>query len=205
MERYISVSEASKILGVHRITILKWIRQGKIRAYMLSNRWRIPYSEIEKLLKGFPTYQRVAIYCRVSNTNQKDDLERQEQALKEYVISKLRIKDYIVIKDIGSGLNTNRKGLKRLIELARKRQIDAVVVAYKDRLSRFGFEYLEELFKSYGVSVIVAFQEEPKEYMQEIVEDLIAIITSFAGKIYGKRSRKYKKVIEDANKLFKDC
>jgi len=205
MERYISVSEASKILGVHRVTILKWIRQGKIRAYMLGNRWRIPYSEIERLLKGFPTYQRVAIYCRVSNINQKDDLERQEQALKEYVISKFGIKDFIVIKDIGSGLNTNRRGLKKLIELARKRQIDGIVVAYKDRLTRFGFEYLEELFKSYGVPVIVAFQEKPKEYMQEIIEDLIAIITSFAGKIYGKRSKKYKRVIEGANRLFKDC
>ena len=62
MERYLSISEACKILGIHRVTLIKWIRQGKIRAYMLGNRWRIPYSEIERLLKGFPVYQRVIIY-----------------------------------------------------------------------------------------------------------------------------------------------
>ncbi len=199
-----SISEASRILGVHRVTLLKWIRQGKVRAYMLGNRWRIPYSEIERLLKGFPIIVRVAIYCRVSNVDQRDDLERQEQVLKEYVTTKLGVKDYIVIKDVGSGLDTNRKGLRTLIELARKKQIDAVVVAYKDRLTRFGFEYLEELFKAYGVQVIVAFQSEPKEYLQEIIEDLIAIITSLARKIYGKRSHKYKKVIANAEKLFRD-
>ena len=71
-----------------------------------------------------------------------------------------------------------------------------MVVAYKDRLTRFGFEYLEGFFKAYGVKVIVAFQEEPRNYMQELVEDLVAIITSYAAQIYGRRSKKYKKVVK---------
>ena len=80
--------------------------------------------------------------------------------------------------------------------MARRRQVDAVVVAYRDRLARSGFEYLEELFKAYGVKVVVAFQEEPRDYMQELVEDLVAIVASFAARIYGRRSKKYKKVVK---------
>jgi len=70
----------------------------------------------------------------------------------------------IAIKDIASGLKGDRRGLRKLVEMTRKRQIDAVVVAYKDRLTRFGFTYLKELFEAYGVRVIVAFHEEPKDY-----------------------------------------
>ncbi len=68
--------------------------------------------------------------------------------------------------------------------MARKRQIDAVIIAYKDRLTRFGFSYLVELFKAYGVQVVVVFHEEPKDYCRELIEDLIAVVTSFAGRIY---------------------
>ncbi len=76
-------------------------------------------------------------------------------------------------------MKEDRRGLKKLIELAKRRQIDAVVVAYKDRLTRFGFEYLVELFKAYGVNVIVAFQDEPKDYMQELVEDFVEIVNFY--------------------------
>jgi len=110
-------------------------------------------------------------------------LERQVASLEEYVRKHFPQAEYIVIKDVASGLKENRKGLRKLIDLARRRQIDAVVVAYRDRLTRFGFTYLEELFKAYGVRVVVAFQEEPKDYMQELVEDLIEIVISFADKI----------------------
>jgi predicted site-specific integrase-resolvase len=109
----------------------------------------------------------------------------------------------IEIKDISSGLKEDREGLKKLIELAKIRQIDAVVVAYKDRLTRFGFEV--KLFKAYGVNVIVAFQEEPKDYVQELMEDFVEIVKSFAPRIYGHRSRKYEKVVKCVENLKKDC
>jgi len=123
-------------------------------------------------------------------------LERQITSLEDYVRRHFPQVEYIVVKDVASGLKEDRRGLRKLIVMARKRQIDAVVVAYKDRLTRFGFTYLKELFEVYGIKVIVAFHEEPKDYYQELVEDLIAIVTSFASRIYGKRSRKYKKVVE---------
>lgn len=76
--------------------------------------------------------------------------------------------------------------MRKLIKMARKRQIDAVVVAYEDRLTRLGFTCFKELFKTYGVRIIVAFHEEPKDYHQELVEDLVTIVANFASKIYGK-------------------
>jgi len=101
-------------------------------------------------------------------------------------------------------LKEDRRGLKELLELAKRRQVDVIVVAYKDRLTRFGFEYLVE-FKAYGVNVIIAFQEEPKDYMQELVEDFVEIVKSFASRIYGHRSHKYEKVVKCVEDVEKNC
>ena len=94
-------------------------------------------------------------------------------------------------------MKEDRRGLKKLIELAKRRQIDAVV-AHKDRLTRFGFEYLVE-FKAYGVNVIVASQDD-KDYMQELMEDFVGIVKSFASRIYGQECEKVVKCVEDVEK-----
>ncbi len=205
MEKLYKLSEFARLIGVSRSGVIKWIKEGKIRAVNIHGRWYIPESELERLVKGYYAgLKRIAIYARVSGNTQKDDLERQIASLKDYVKKHFPQAEYIVIKDIASGLKEDRRGLWKLVEMARKRQIDAIVVAYKDRLTRFGFTYLKELFEAYGVKVILAFHEEPKDYYQELVEDLIAIVTSFAGRIYGKRSRKYKKVVEVVEQAIKD-
>jgi len=204
VERYLTPSEVAEIFGMSRSGVIKWIREGKIKAIEVNGRWRIPYSEIERLLSGGGRVKQVALYARVSSNKQKDDLERQLVALREWVRKTLGGVSVIEVKDIGSGLKEDRRGLKKLIELAKKRQIDAVVVAYKDRLTRFGFEYLVELFKAYGVNVIVAFQEEPKDYMQELVEDFVEIVRSFASRIYGHRSHRYEKVMKCVEDVEKD-
>lgn len=205
MEKLYKLSEFAKLIGVSRSAVIKWIKEGKIRAINIHGRWYVPESELERLVKGFYAgFKRIAIYARVSSNTQKDDLERQISSLEDYVRKHYPQVEYIVVKDIASGLKEDRRGLRKLIEMARKRQIDAIVIAYKDRLTRFGFTYLKELFEAYGVRVIVAFHEEPKDYYQELVEDLIAIVTSFAGRIYGKRSRKYKRVVEAVEQAVKD-
>jgi len=204
VERYLTPSEVAEIFGMSRSGVIKWIREGKIKAIEVNGRWRIPYSEIERLLSGGGRVKQVALYARVSSNKQKDDLERQLVALREWVRKTLGGVSVIEVKDIGSGLKEDRRGLKKLIELAKKRQIDAVVVAYKDRLTRFGFEYLMELFKAYGVNVIVAFQEEPKDYMQELGEDFVEIVRSFASRIYGHRSHRYEKVMKCVEDVEKD-
>ena len=88
--------------------------------------------------------------------------------------------------------------------MAKRKEVQAIVIAHRDRLTRFGFEYLKTLFKILGVDVYVAFQEEPKDYVQELVEDFIEIATSFASRIYGKRSKKYKEVVSCIGEVVKD-
>jgi putative resolvase len=106
-----------------------------------------------------------------------------------------------VLKDIASGLNTQRKGLLKLFKLVEGRSVDIVLITYKDRLTRFGFEYIEEFFSTMGVKIEVVFGEEPKDDAQELVEDLISITTSFAGKIYGIRSHKKTLLVQGVRKL----
>jgi len=203
-ERYLSTREFAKLLGVSRVTVIKWIKSGRITAYSVHGKWRIPYSEVERVLRGVQRVRRVAIYARVSSNTQKNDLERQVEALKLWVSKNFPNAEYIIVTDVASGLNEDRRGLRKLIEMARGREIQAVVVAYRDRLTRFGFEYLKTLFKILGVDVYVAFQEEPKEYVQELVEDFIEIVTSHASRIYGKRSKRYREVVKCIGEAFKD-
>jgi len=208
MERLLTLKEACRLLGVHPNTLRKWDKQGKIRVVRtVGGRRRIPESEVKRLMgiKEIDVSRRAAIYVRVSSHDQKQkgDLERQKQHLLKYA----RTRNYevaAILEDVASGLDENRKGLNKLFNMVDRREIGVVIVSFKDRLTRFGFEYLEELFKAYGVPIIVAFQEEPKDYYQELVEDLLAIVTSFAGRIYGKRSHKYKKVVKAVEQAVKD-
>jgi excisionase family DNA binding protein len=202
-KRYLSVREFAEHLGVSRSTVISWIKSNKIIAYNVHGRWRIPYSEVEKILRGVQRIRRLAIYARASSSAQKDDLERQVEALKLWTARNFPQAEYTVVTDIASGLNEDRSGLRKLIEMARRREIDAVVVAHEDRLTRFGFEYLKTLFNALGVELFVAFEEEPKGYRQELVEDFVEVVTSFAAKIYGKRSRKYKEVVSFIEELVK--
>ena len=209
MERHYSTREVCEILGIANRTLRRWIKEGKIRAININGRWRIPESEVKSLLGQpveeiiTPKIARVVIYTRVSGTNQREELENQIEALKKYV-EQNNWKLVGVVKDIASGLKEDRRGLWKLVEMAKRHEFDILLVAYKDRLTRFGFKYLEELFKAYGVKVMVAFQEPPKDFYQELVEDLIEIVTSFASRIYGKRSHKYKKVVEAVEQAIKD-
>ncbi|MCE4621621.1 MAG: IS607 family transposase [Desulfurococcales archaeon] len=209
MERHYSTRQVCEILGIANRTLRRWIKEGRIRAVNINGRWRIPESEVKRLLGQtvekveVPRVARVVIYARVSGANQKSELENQIEALKRYVEQNGWMLVGIV-RDVASGLKEDRRSLWKLLEMAKKHEFDVLLVAYKDRLTRFGFRYLEELFKAYGIKVVVAFQEPPKDFYQELVEDLIEIVTSFAAKIYGKRSHKYRKVVEAVEQAVKD-
>ncbi len=203
-ECYLNTREFARVLGVSRVTVIKWIKKGRIVAYSVHGKWRIPYSEVERLLKGVQRVRRVAVYARVSSNTQKSDLERQVESLKLWVYKNLPGTEYVVVTDIASGLNEDRRGLRKLIEMAKRKEIQAVVVVYRDRLTRFGFEYLKTLFNTLGVDVYVASWEEPKDYIQELVEDFVEIVTSLASRIYGKRSKRYKEVVKCIGEAVKD-
>ena len=92
----------------------------------------------------------------------------------------------------------------KLFNYVANKQVDVVVITYRDRLTRFGFKYLEYFFKQYGVRIEIVYGEGPKDAYQELVEDLIAIVTSFAGKLYGMRSRKRKQLVQGFKKLIEE-
>ena len=205
-ERLLPPREACRRLGISFITLKRWIYSGKLRAVRTpTGRWMVPESEIERIISGREGVKevRAIIYTRVSSSDQKKDLERQIQYLTQYCSAKgYRVVD--VLSDVASGLKANRRGLLKLFNYVVNRQVDVVVVTHKDRLTRFGFEYLEYFFKHYSVRIEVVYGEEPKDAYQELVEDLIAIATSFAGKLYGMRSHKKKRLVQGFRKLLEE-
>ena len=132
-------------------------------------------------------------YARVSSKKQTDDLERQVNNLKIYLDNKY--KSYDIITDIGSGINYTKKGLHLLIEKINKKEVDIIVVLYKDRLLRFGFELVEYFARINNVKIEV-LDKINKTQDEELVEDLIQIITTFSCKIQGKRKAKTKEILE---------
>jgi len=189
-------------LGVSKPTLIRKIKSGDIKAYRVGREYRIPESEIKRLLEG-KTFDKVVIYARVSSRDQKDDLERQIEYLKNYCSSK-GYKVAKILTDISSGLNENRKGLKQLFKLVESGEVGKVITTHRDRLTRFGFKYLEQYFNSHGVEVEVIFDDEEKTPEKELVEDLLAIVTSFAGKLYGMRSHKKKRLVEAVKNALRD-
>lgn len=105
-----------------------------------------------------------------------------------------------VLSDVGSGLNENRKNFLRLLDMVFERKISKVIVAYEDRLTRFGFETLKRVFSAFGTEIEVINHEE-KTPQEELVEDLITIVSHFAGRLYGLRSHRYREVVEGVKKL----
>jgi len=198
--------EVCQRLGISYPTLSRWVREGRIKAVRTAGGvFRVPESEVRRIAEGLPISKevRAVIYARVCSSGQESDLERQIQYLTQYCTSKgYRVVD--VLSDVASGLKTDRRGLLKLFNYVVNRQIDAVVVTYRDRLTRFGFEHLEHFFKQYGVRIEVVFGEEPKDAYQELVEDLVEIVTSFAGKLYGMRGRKKKRLVDGFKKLLEE-
>jgi len=199
------MKEASRILGVSVRRLQIWNKQGKIRCVRTpGGRRRIPESELKRILgvKEADVSRRAVIYARVSSYDQKQkgDLERQKRSLLDHAKSK-GYEVVATLEDVASGLNENRKSLSKLSDMVERRKIGVVIVAFKDRLTRFGFRYLERYFTSQGVRIEVVNGEEPKDVYQELVEDLIALVSSFAGKLYGLRSHKYRRVMDGVKQL----
>ena len=133
------------------------------------------------------------IYCRVSNTKQQADLKRQETILREYCVSNGIIPDK-VISDIASGMNENRKGLHELIGLVKDGKVKTVYVSYKDRLTRFGFDYFAYMFNLFGTEIKVVNLTSEEDFQQELTQDFISILHHFSMKLYSNRRKELKKL-----------
>jgi predicted site-specific integrase-resolvase len=197
-KKYVGGREASEILGVHQRTLYQWDEKGLIETIRTPGNKRL--YNVEKYLKEknkcndcidldeLDNKEKLKIcYVRVSSNGQKDDLERQKKLMTE------KYPKYIIIEDIGSGLNLNKRGIKKIIHLAIEGKIKEVVVAYRDRLTRFGFEFLEELIEKYSGGKIIVLNEKDKlEPEEELVKDMMSIMNVYVAKMNGLR--KYKTI-----------
>ncbi|RLI19008.1 IS607 family transposase [Candidatus Bathyarchaeota archaeon] len=184
------MKEAAEYTGLHPNTLRKYIDRGLIKGVRIGTHRFVEKTELDRIMGRLPSPEdnTAIIYARVSTRKQAEYLKRQRERLIDYCKNKgLKIVD--IIEDIGSGLNERRRGLKKLLKLIREGKAKKVVVEYEDRLARFGLGYLKEIFDDYGVELVVVNQES-KSPEEELVKDLIAIVTSFSGRIYGKRGAK---------------
>lgn len=188
----LSIGKFAKSLGVSIQTLRNWDKEGKLKpTYVTENGYRY-YSE--DLLNKFRNIKNVnkikkknILYARVSTKNQKDDLNRQIDNLKQYAYSKGY--SFEIITDIGSGINYKKEGLLKMINLVECGEVDRIIVLYKDRLIRFGYDLIEYICKLNDTKIeIVDNSTISKE--RELTEDLIQIITVFANRLYGARSKK---------------
>jgi predicted site-specific integrase-resolvase len=210
MNKYIGKKETLEILGISAMTLLKIEKENKIeiiktigghRKYNVEKFINDNKKESEKIEKidnikkkdndqesNKKKERKNICYVRVSTVGQKSDLEHQKAYMKE------KYKDYEIIEDIGSGINFNRKGLKKIIKLGINGNINKLVVAYKDRLTRFGFELIEEIIKEYSNGeIIIENDKKIKEPEEELVYDVLQILNVYTAKMNGLRKYKNKK------------
>ena len=173
------LSQYAKKMGVSYKTAFRWWRAGKLDAYQLDTgtiivRDDLPLSEAAS---------GIALYARVSTVGQKADLDRQVERLKTYAAAKGYQVSHVV-QEIASGMNDHRP---KLLKILTDKQIGVIVVEHQDRLTRFGANYIEQLLQMQGRRIEVLF---PSDTNHDLVDDFIAVITSMASRIYGRRHSK---------------
>jgi putative resolvase len=189
MDKFVSRKEVLKVLGVHYHTLYRMIERKEIEYIDMGNKFLF---NLDKYLRDKGVNNKIKkkiCYCRVSSQKQKEDLERQIEFMKE------KYPGYEIISDIGSSLNLNRKGLVKILDMAIEGEIDELVIAYKDRLARFGFDMIENLIHKYSKGkIVIVNREKEKTPMEEVSEDIISIMNVYVAKINGLR--KYKTQME---------
>ena len=199
MDELIDIKKASEILCVNTKTLRRWDDEGKLKALRtIGGHRRYKVKDIEALVGEITqnSKRNVFIYCRVSTRKQKDsgNLERQKDRLIKYCNDK----QYNVVniyEEVASGLNDSRRELTKMFR--RLDEVNSIVVEYSDRLARFGYSYLKEFAKSFNVEIEAIEQTKKLEPNEEMVNDLVSIVTCFSARLYGARGgRKAKKDIE---------
>jgi|SRR6266487_4497669 len=179
-QKLLRVGAAAHELGLHPMTVRRWIKAGRIGVVQVGREVRVPRSEIERIVGS--------IDGRVSGQGQKDDLETQLERLQAWAKTERKGQETLVLSDIGSGLKAGRRHLQRLLKLVCEDKVAQVVITSEDRLTRFGQAFLETLFSCFDVTLTVLEPGEEKTPEQELTDDLLALIASFSGRLYGMRS-----------------
>jgi predicted site-specific integrase-resolvase len=206
MSRLLSIGEASKELGVAISTLRRWEISGRIQAeHTVGGHRRY---DISKLRPGVfraeaITCRKTIAYARVSSHDQKDDLERQKQVLELYCARQGWT--FEVISDLGSGMNYHKKGLRRLLNSILGGDVGRLVITHKDRLLRFGAELVFAICEAKQVEVVVLNQGEDTSFEEDLAKDILEIITVFSARLYGSRSRKNQKILENIKSAVEDA
>jgi len=204
MKKILKIKEVANLIGVTYKTLHRWDEEGKLPSLHMTKGTRRYDSELvgrflgqynPESIKDRP----VCIYVRVSSHEQKQkgDLERQKNRMVEYCAKNGYKLDYI-LEDIGSGLSGSRPKLLKLFKLVEERKISKVIIEHKDRLTRFQFNVFEEFFGAFDVKIEYVDDGKNLPYEQEFANDIMALISSFSGKFYGKRSGERRKINKDS-------
>jgi len=189
----LTISEAAKLKGVSVSTLRRWESEGKLIPERTVNGHR-RYT-ISQLLGVKENLSYTVGYCRVSSHDQKKDLERQKEVVELFCAQNGWPVE--IIDDLGSGLNYNKKGLKRLIRLIVDSKVERLVLTHKDRLLRFGSELIFSLCEQFGTEVVIINRTEDSTFEEDLAQDVLEIITVFSARLYGSRSHKNRKIVEE--------
>ena len=198
MENTYNTAEAAKYLGFKVKTLQKWDREGRlIPAYRTKTNRRVyTQSQLDEFigLRTQDTRTRIIAYCRVSSTAQKPDLANQLEVMKAYCI-KAGLSEVEYVSEIGGGLNFERKKFLEIMDAVERYEVKMLIIAHKDRLARFGFEYFRHFLAKHNCELVI-LNDEKMSPEQEMVEDLMTIIHCFSSRLYGLRN--YRKSLKEA-------
>lgn len=192
------IGEFAERIGRSASTVRRWEVEGRITARRSPSGQRF-YTDADVhavLTPGFTrTDRKTVVYCRVSSANQRTDLKSQVTAMEQFCLARgLPVDEWV--SEIGGGMNLTRPKLLALMSQIRAGQVATLVIAHKDRLARFGYDYLEHEAKTAGCDILVANQEALSP-QQEMVQDLLAIVRTFSCRLYGLR--RYEKTLKADN------
>ena len=190
--------DVHKLTRLHRNTIYKYAKQGKIRTTKINDKHLIYNDDDVYAIAGISPIRNIVIYARVSTFKQKKDLENQIETLKLFANSNGFVVNKIY-KDIASGMSFDRQNFKDMLFDVIEHKIKTVLISNKDRFSRVSFNMWKELFKSFNCDIIVMndILENNDNDDKEIFEDIISLIHCFAMKMYSKRRKNKLKLIEE--------
>ena len=197
MSRLISIGEAASVLGVSITTLRRWDASGRlVSEYTEGGHRRYDLVKLKPAIfrTASSTQRYTMAYARVSSHDQKDDLERQKHVLELYCARQGWM--FEVITDLGSGMNYHKKGLKSLLEDIMNNKVERLVITHKDRLLRFGAELVFTICEAKQVEVVILNQGEDTTFEEDLAKDVLEIITVFSARLYGSRSRKNKKMLD---------
>lgn len=206
MDKLLSVSQAAELLGVSTNTLRRWEREGKLTANERTegNQRRYRLSSIRpEMLRNDKQKKLTLAYARVSSHDQKEDLQRQRKMLEMFCSANGW--QYEVISDLGSGMNYHKKGLRKLLEAIIEGQVSRLVLTHKDRLIRFGAELVFSICEVKNVEVLIMNRGENATFEEDLAKDVLEIITVFSARLYGSRSHKNKKLLDNLKKAVRDA